>query len=37
MLIANGGLVYATYFEVARLYLLRPHDVPQHPADIAAR
>jgi len=28
---ANGGLVYATYFEVARRYLLRPHDVPQHP------
>ncbi|MGA2708191.1 MAG: fatty acid desaturase [Steroidobacteraceae bacterium] len=28
---ANGGLVYATYFEVARRYLLRAHDVPQHP------
>jgi len=29
----NGGLVYASYFEVARRYLLNPHDSPQHPTD----
>jgi fatty acid desaturase len=28
----NGGLVYRSYFEVARRYLLRPHHVPVHPA-----
>jgi fatty acid desaturase len=28
---ANGGLVYATYFDLARRYLLRPHDAPVHP------
>jgi fatty acid desaturase len=28
---ANGGLVYSTYFDVARRYLLRPHDRPLHP------
>ena len=27
----NGGLVYVNYFEVARRYLFRPHDVLQHP------
>jgi fatty acid desaturase len=28
----NGGLVYETYFDVARRYLLRPHDAPLHPS-----
>ena len=28
----NGGLVYRTYFEVARRYLFRAHDRPQHPS-----
>ena len=28
----NGGLVYVTYFDVARRYLFRPHDVLLHPA-----
>src|SRR6266850_1431457 len=28
----NGGLVYRTYFEVARRFLFRPHDAPQHPS-----
>lgn len=28
---SNGGLVYASYFDVARRYLFRPHDVPVHP------
>lgn len=27
----NGGLVYTTYFAVARRFLLRPHDVLRHP------
>ena len=27
----NGGLVYRTYFDVARRFLLRPHDTPTHP------
>ena len=27
----NGGLVYRSYFEVARRYLFRRHDVLQHP------
>jgi len=27
----NGGLVYDTYFEVARRYLFRPHDEHRHP------
>jgi fatty acid desaturase len=27
----NGGLVYATYFDVARRFLFWPHDQPQHP------
>jgi fatty acid desaturase len=31
LLAANGGLVYSTYFDVARRYLFRMHDQPQHP------
>ncbi len=27
----NGGLVYVTYFDVARRFLLTPHDELQHP------
>jgi fatty acid desaturase len=27
----NGGLIYSTYFDVARRYLFRPHDVLPHP------
>ena len=27
----NGGLVYDSYFDVARRYLLTPHDRPVHP------
>lgn len=27
----NGGLVYATYFDVARRFMFRPHDSPLHP------
>lgn len=27
----NGGLVYKTYFDVARRYLFRPHDALRHP------
>jgi fatty acid desaturase len=27
----NGGLVYNSYVEVARRYLLKPHDGPLHP------
>ena len=27
----NGGLVYRSYFDVARRYLLTPHDRPVHP------
>jgi fatty acid desaturase len=27
----NGGLVYSTYFDVARRYLFRPYDVLEHP------
>ena len=33
LLAANGGLVYSTYFDVARRYLLRAHDRPEHPTD----
>jgi len=29
----NGGLVYRTYFEVARRYLFKPHDAAVHPAE----
>jgi fatty acid desaturase len=31
VLAANGGLVYRTYFEVARRFLFRAHDVIEHP------
>jgi len=27
----NGGLLYSTYFDVARRFLFTPHDQPQHP------
>lgn len=27
----NGGLVYHSYFDVARRFLLHPHDAPLHP------
>ena len=27
----NGGLVYESYFDVARRYLFKPHDQPLHP------
>jgi len=29
----NGGLVYHTYFDVARRFLFRPHDAPVHPTN----
>lgn len=29
----NEGLVYHTYFDVARRFLFRPHDTPLHPTD----
>lgn len=29
----NGGLVYHGYFDVARRFLVRPHDSPLHPSD----
>lgn len=29
----NGGLVYDSYFEVARRFLFRAHDEPEHPED----
>jgi len=32
----NGGLVYRTYFDVARRYLFHAHDVLQHPGRIKA-
>ena len=32
VLMRNGGLVYRSYFDVARRYLLTPHHVPVHPA-----
>ncbi len=31
LLAANGGLVYATYLDVARRFLLRPYEAPEHP------
>jgi fatty acid desaturase len=31
LIVQNGGLVYASYLDVARRYLFRPHDVLQHP------
>lgn len=33
----NGGLVYSTYFDVARRFLFRPHDVVLHPTGRAPR
>jgi len=27
----NGGLLYESYFDVARRYLFHPHDAPLHP------
>jgi fatty acid desaturase len=27
----NGGLVYCSYFQVARRYMFTPHDAPTHP------
>ena len=33
LIVENGGLVYHTYFDVARRFLLRPHDSPLHPTD----
>ncbi len=29
----NGGLVYRSYFDVARRYLFRPHHTPVHPSE----
>jgi len=31
LLAENGGLVYSSYFDVARRFLFRLHDQPQHP------
>ncbi len=31
LIAANGGLVYSTYFDVARRYLFRPHDAHRAP------
>jgi fatty acid desaturase len=31
----NGGLVYASYFDIARRYFLRPHDSTLHPRKAA--
>lgn len=31
LIAANGGLVYCTYFDVARRFLFWPHDVLEHP------
>ncbi|HXN79419.1 MAG TPA: fatty acid desaturase [Steroidobacteraceae bacterium] len=33
LIAANGGLVYATYFDVARRYMFRTHDALEHPTD----
>ena len=33
----NGGLVYDTYFDVARRYLFRPHDQALHPSKSGRR
>jgi fatty acid desaturase len=32
----NGGLVYMTYFDILRRYLVRPHDQALHPLNAAA-
>ena len=31
LLVENGGLVYVTYFDVARRFMFRAHDVLPHP------
>ena len=31
LLVENGGLVYSTYFDVARQFMFRPHDEHRHP------
>lgn len=31
----NGGLIYNGYLDVARRFLLTPHDTPQHPTNRA--
>jgi fatty acid desaturase len=33
----NGGLVYASYLDVARRFLFRSHDTPRHPTDRVPR
>jgi fatty acid desaturase len=33
----NGGLVYSTYFDVARRFMFRAHDALEHPTDRAPR
>ena len=33
LILENEGLVYRTYFDVARRYLFRAHDVPEHPTN----
>ncbi len=35
LLAENGGLIYGSYFEVARRYLFRRHDVLLHPTERA--
>jgi fatty acid desaturase len=32
LIAANGGLLYQTYFDVARRYMFRSHDVLEHPS-----
>ena len=36
LLAENGGQVYSTYFDVARRFLFRMHDQPQHPTGARA-
>jgi fatty acid desaturase len=37
LIAANGGLVYSTYFAVARRFLFRPHDGLEHPMGRVSR
>ena len=37
LIAGNGGLVYSTYFDVARRFLFRPHDSSEHPTGGVAR
>jgi fatty acid desaturase len=37
LIVQNGGLVYSTYFDVARRFLFRSHDVLPHPTGRAPR